>query len=192
MNKYVSIDIETTGVDPENNQILEIGAIIEDVNNLFSFDEIPKFKRILRHPIYSGAAFAINMNQRIFKELAKERSDEKITYPGLVVQEFADFLLANGFDVPENEKRIKIVAAGKNFSSFDRMFLQKLPNWKAKITTGHRTLDPGMMYLDFKKDANTPSLKLCKERAGVAGEVTHNALEDAWDVIQVLRPFYSN
>lgn len=32
--KYLSIDIETTGVDPLNNQILSVGIIVEDIPNL--------------------------------------------------------------------------------------------------------------------------------------------------------------
>lgn len=32
--KYVSIDIETSGLDPEINNVLSIGAVIEDTANL--------------------------------------------------------------------------------------------------------------------------------------------------------------
>jgi hypothetical protein len=34
------------------------------------------------------------------------------------------------------------------------------------------------------------SLDKCKERAKIQGEVTHDALEDAWDVIELLRTQY--
>jgi hypothetical protein len=44
--------------------------------------------------------------------------------------------------------------------------------------------------VDWKNDKSLPNLTTCKERAGVSGIVTHNALEDAWDVIEVLRKFY--
>ena len=36
----------------------------------------------------------------------------------------------------------------------------------------------------------TLNMITCKERAGVDGIVTHNALEDAWDVVQLLRKKY--
>ena len=42
----------------------------------------------------------------------------------------------------------------------------------------------------WKNDDAAPGLGLCKERAGIEGIVTHNALEDAWDVIEILRKFY--
>jgi hypothetical protein len=69
--KYVVIDIETTGVDPENNQILEFGAVIEDSANPLPIEEIPKFKCVILHDSYNGSAFAINLNRRIFDILAQ-------------------------------------------------------------------------------------------------------------------------
>lgn len=45
--------------------------------------------------------------------------------------------------------------------------------------------------MDFKNDDWLPNLTTCKEKAGLEEtEVTHNALDDAWDVIQVLRAKY--
>jgi hypothetical protein len=46
------------------------------------------------------------------------------------------------------------------------------------------------LYVDWKTDSDVPNLLKCKERAGINGTVTHNALEDAWDVIEVLRKKY--
>jgi len=47
-----------------------------------------------------------------------------------------------------------------------------------------------MLFLDWETDEELPSLTNCKARAGIKGNVTHDALEDAWDVVQVLRNFY--
>jgi hypothetical protein len=44
--------------------------------------------------------------------------------------------------------------------------------------------------VDWNNDKSLPNLTTCKERAGIEGVVTHDALEDAWDVIEVLRKFY--
>ena len=37
------------------------------------------------------------------------------------------------------------------------------------------------------EDERLPDLLTCKERAGIKGKVTHKAIEDAWDVIELLR-----
>jgi oligoribonuclease (3'-5' exoribonuclease) len=41
--KYISVDIETTGLDPEKNKIISVAAIIEDTENKLPFDQCPKF-----------------------------------------------------------------------------------------------------------------------------------------------------
>jgi hypothetical protein len=92
--------------------------------------------------------------------------------------------------INSNTKPITLNVAGKNFGTFDKLFLQELPWWQKLIRTRQRVLDPAILMVDWKKDISLPNLTTCKERAGIEGVVTHNALEDAWDVIEVLRKFY--
>jgi hypothetical protein len=92
--------------------------------------------------------------------------------------------------INSNTKPITLNVAGKNFGTFDKLFLQELPWWQKLIRTRQRVLDPAILMVDWKKDTSLPNLTTCKERAGIEGVVTHNALEDAWDVIEVLRKFY--
>jgi len=87
-------------------------------------------------------------------------------------------------------KPITFNAAGKNFGTFDKRFLEKLPRWQQLFRVRQRILDPAILFCDFKNDEFLPSLTVCKERAQVKGIVTHNALEDAWDVITLLRTKY--
>ncbi len=192
--KYISVDIETTGIDPEVDQVLEIGAIIEDTCNLLSFDKIPKFKCIVEHNKYTGNAFAINLNQRIFEILAKipdgrkdmvahcqYKVDHNILTPQQAVNEFTKFLRNNNIQSGYS-------AAGKNYAGFDNLFLKKFENWPK---AHQRVIDPGVLFVDFRKDWITPNLETCKQRAGLSNtKVSHDALEDAWDVIQVLRAKY--
>jgi hypothetical protein len=51
-------------------------------------------------------------------------------------------------------------------------------------------LDPAILCVDWENDKQLPSLDDCKKRHSLEGEVTHDAVEDAWDIIQVLRKFY--
>ena len=39
-----------------------------------------------------------------------------------------------------------ITPAGKNFASFDRQFLKRLPDFEKKVRLHHRTLDPAMLF----------------------------------------------
>jgi len=220
--KYISIDIETTGLNSENNTILSIGAIIEDTTNKLPFEEVPKFNvAILQHQI-TGSPRAITMNKEVIqligeylegdmelRNLYNQNSGYKFVDEVDVAKEFFDFLWSNqiGYELDfnktvrmidkkafpmfgSNTKPILINVAGKNFGTFDKLFLEKLPWWKKLIQPKQRIIDPAILCCDWYNDFALPSLTQCKERLEITGEVTHNALEDAWDVIQVLRKFY--
>jgi len=210
--RYVSIDIETSGLDSENNQVLSIGAIIEDTKLKLPWDEVPKFNAIVLQRQISGSPRALTMNKGIvelmgeylegdneLKEKHRKYSGYNFYYPEEVIKEFYYFLYNNygaikgEYETPpitSNTKFILINVAGKNFGTFDQMFLQKLPWWQKIIRVKQRIIDPAVLCCDWNMDDELPSLKKCKERLKVEGVVTHNALEDAWDVIQVLRKFY--
>lgn len=75
----------------------------------------------------------------------------------------------------------------KNVAGFDMPFLNTLPAWKTTTKFHHRVIDPGMLYFNPLTDSVPPDLKECKKRAGLPELVTHEALDDAWDVIQLVR-----
>ena len=193
---YVSIDCEMTGLDPETCQLLEIGAIIEDTNNIKQIDEIPKFSCIVEHEHLMGQPMGLHMNSRIIEILAKmedlnkvERSEyrklHKIIPASMVASSFQIWLAANGIKTDTN--RVVITVAGKNFAGADKKFLDKVPNWSKHIQIRQRIIDVGGMYTDWKNDEILPNLNKCLERGGLIGEVDHVAVHDAWDVIRAVR-----
>ena len=188
--KYFSIDIETTGVDSDNHQILEIGAIFEDTEKQLSFEEIPKFHCFVKHNEIRGVAFALNMNARILEILAhpSKHKDENI-----IRNEDASFELGvwvrNCLQTREGEIP-EIICAGKNFASFDKQFLENLPHWKHYIKIKSRSIDPAILYTDFKNDTDVANTKDCMERAELKYENEHYAIYDAWNIIQLLRKKY--
>jgi hypothetical protein len=46
--------------------------------------------------------------------------------------------------------------------------------------------------MDWKNDESLPNLQKCMDRCKIKGEVTHDALQDAIDVVQVLRVVTGN
>jgi hypothetical protein len=223
--KYLSIDIETTGLDRENDQILSIGAIVEDTNNLLPFDEIPKFHAAIKRENISGSMFAINLNRMLIRTIVQyqnaKNQDEKNDIVHLTGMQFVDeldvvellyqFCYRNGLVdfTPEdlakaskvvdgvrypmlssNMAKANITCAGKNFGTFDKIFLERLPRWKQVFKIRQRIIDPSVLYTDWKNDESLPGLSDCKKRAGLSEVVTHNALEDSWDVIELMRKHY--
>lgn len=190
--KYVSIDIETTGLNPETCQVIEFAAVIEDTSRPdVPVDELPSFRKLVRHDIYQGEAYAIALNANKFVQLAdNKRPFHDKTRAAFIAPSFSNFLLSNGIGNPEVSGPIKVIAAGKNFASFDLQFLKRLPEWNNCIRVSSRILDPGNLFFDPELDEELPDLLTCKQRAGLEGAVAHDALEDARDVIRVIRKYY--
>ena len=53
-------------------------------------------------------------------------------------------------------------------------------------------IDPAILCMDWTTDAGLPNLAECMKRAGIEGVVTHDALQDAIDVVRVLRSITKN
>ena len=223
--KYISIDIETTGLDPDFNQILSIGAVIEDTLNPLPFEELPKFHAVIKRESVYGSIFALNLNRDLIqamKDYSEARTQElkdeieesfgakfyeedevvealyQFCYRNNLVEFDPDFLnkhikVVDGIAYPilgSNMKKTYLNCAGKNFAGFDKKFLEKLPRWKQVFSIRSRVLDPGILFVDWINDESIPSLDQCKQRAGIDGVVTHNAVEDAMDVVMLLRRCY--
>jgi len=188
--KYISLDIETTGLNPETCDVLEVGAYLEDTANPLPREELPSFHRYVWKENYKGEPFALAMNVNIFKKildlrkrwLNNESCSEITTFTGMTSC-FGSWLDKNGLD----DRTAKTVLAGKNIAGFDIPFMNTFPAWKDCFKFHHRVIDPGMLYFNPLTDTVPPDLKECKKRAGLPELVTHEALDDAWDVIQLVR-----
>lgn len=195
MKQYISIDIETTSLDPKTGQIIEFAAIIEDLEKKLPFEECPKFQAILEYPLYKGEAYPLHMHNEMFKKLGenqkksnKEKEELGIIPAHELGERFLLFLQMNGYKLTDT-----INVAGKNFGMFDMRFLREHNCDFGRVFTdivkiSHRILDPAILFFDPKIDDRLPNLEECKKRAGLTDTtIAHTALEDAWDVIQVMR-----
>jgi hypothetical protein len=176
--KYVSIDLETTGLDAEQCQIIEFGAVYDDLSKPFNVAR-RVFHRFVRHPVYTGEPYALAMNQKILYTLAAGKDPDICDVKNLA-DVFHSWLYGFGMELP-------IVVAGKNFAGFDKPFLRHVPFFNALNRLHHRCLDPGSMYFDPTRDEVVPSTQECLRRAGLDDTVSHTAVEDAMDVCRLIR-----
>jgi DNA polymerase III epsilon subunit-like protein len=194
--KYLSIDIETTGLNPKTCDILQFAAVLDDTSNPKPIEDLPRFEAIFIQDSYKGDPFALSMHSEIFKKIAISRKKNLEYCPDnnihFMIIDFlptalASFLLKNDFSFSEKNSNIYINIAGKNVSSFDIPFLNaKIKDWEG-ICFLNRSIDPAILYFDLENDVSLPDMKTCMQRAGIDGEVAHTAMEDALVVVKLLR-----
>lgn len=190
--KYVSIDIETTGLDPDKCQVVEIAAVVDSGLDT-PIKELPAFRFICVRDQYTGDPYALSMHARLFEQIATGRYPRQVIKPNYVE------LWGNPNNFPMvfanwlRSQKISPVAfnvVGKNFANFDSRFLRRMVD-AGCINWNYRIMDVGSMYVR-PGDRWLPSTGECCERAGLypADEIdgsVHEALFDARTVVALVR-----
>jgi hypothetical protein len=187
--RYVAIDCETTSLDPEREQVLEL-ALVAEVDWQTPVELLPSLHLLVEHDELRGDPVALAMNARLIAELAKplgQRSLRSVLHYW-VGQEVARFFNEH-MPCPRDRPR-NVTVAGKNCSTFDLPFLSRLPGWPAERVR-HRVLDVGCLWFDPATDEKIPDSAECFRRAGLEGPPPHAALEDARAVVQMVRRWYA-
>lgn len=179
--KYLSIDIETTCVNPKKPEnILQISMIVEDPTNPLPLEKLPHFTCFIKHDRVEGEPYAMGMNGWIMDIISGRAEGKHPIYKAKDWEEIALAFIRHHFG-----DSTRIVAAGKNFAGFDQQFLPA----RLASKLDFRCIDPTSVFWNPYAD-KMPSLTFIKKELGIEGEVTHDAYDDALDVIKVLRTKY--
>lgn len=167
---YCSIDIETTGLNPETDQILEVGAVLALKPG--SLLDMPTFHTRIRYDRLEGAPYALMLNSKIIEDMAKLPREDVDGWIRLhdLGKLFRKWLEENGVE--------RVHPCGKNFQGFDRQFLWRVPGWPKQMFT-HRALDCGTMYASWH---GIPGLDAFLDPPGLEGKA-HEALFDAYKAL---------
>jgi hypothetical protein len=210
--KYISLDIETTGLDKDKNQVVEVGAVLDEIGSTTPIEELPKFRAVLLHDVLVSAVYCANLHRDLWVEIleAQQIYSSEIKKDSFVVGVFGGrehtvyckpkmfetlfhrWLGENFFspfraeETRNNSETIKINVAGKNPGTFDIPFLEALPGWRGLVKFQRRVLDPASHCI-LPDDEHIPDLQECLKRCGLEGTVQHTAVDDAIDIIRVIR-----
>jgi len=175
--RFVSIDIETTSIEPHRGQILSVGAVLSDLADDRS---ISQFYQTIQHERLVGDLSAILMNSDLLRQIESGYGNPVSIINAYYL--FSDWLQQHGVEG-------RLVAAGKNVASFDLAWLRHhCRPWADRFH--YRTLDPTIAYT-LPTDTVPPDLGTCLSRAGLPARVTHNALSDAEAVARLIRYTFS-
>ncbi len=180
--KYLSIDVETGGLDPAVNSLLEVGCVLADTSK--GYIGCPTL-RIGVLPEGNGPYVlhpkAAAMNAELLDQLQNNPGAfDRIAQQQIVGNLIFNWLRDNGYE-PESDDKIHVNVAGKNVT-FDLGFIHA-----EGIKFRHRRLDPMMLFLR-NKDEVGPDLKECCKRAGIdlANFRLHTAVHDAQLVVELI------
>lgn len=177
---YLSIDIETTSLDPKTGVILEVAAVYDDLES--PLEDLMRFHKIIDYSqeAFMGDAYAIQMNVDIFREMCALKTPiAPVDFLEVVAKEWHTFLA----NLPEGKAGKRFTVAGKNAAGFDIPWLNH--HLFATSAFKHKVLDPAPMY--FQELGKMASLLEIKKHIGLEDSVSHGALDDALDVIKCIR-----
>jgi oligoribonuclease len=172
--RFISIDIETTGLDPKSSQLLSIGMTLGDTTEPIAKIRAgaPSFHVGITRPVTEvrGELLALRMNGPLIDHMtydtppafSYENVKDAAALPTCLVSDGEEvrYLMRQWLDV--NWGREPILFAGKNAASFDLPYLDQAIGQFAP--RHHRVLDPTLAFTSAG-DLTPPDLETCVERA---------------------------
>lgn len=212
--KYLSLCLLTTGSNPSNSDVLEIGMIKEDSKNPLSYKDSPKLRLWVDKEFYRGSPAGLIINTHIFQKIQELRNSKstRLTDPEKVFTKIGQFLKKNfytvkthtaqpvnlpgfGMDVHahsprviiEEPKEIPILASNWNSAM---PFLRRFKDFDS-IPFSKNPLTP--MLIDWENDDFAPSFEDIKNRLNLEDDDSDadDSLKVAWDNIRVMRTLYN-
>lgn len=212
--QYLSIDIETTGLPSEGPvRIVEVAVVVDAFDGgRFDRPEDPYRISFYVHPSDAPPSYVWDNAQLVAHKMHEGsglksswwRAPQEIAgmWYGLrspggfavldssVGRVICGWLQSIGFLDDEETGPYRVNLAGKNVAAFDLPLLRELTDWDGHLVGRHRIMDPGPLYLRPREDHALPNQTQCLQRAGMEDLVAHTALQDAWQVVWLLRNRY--
>jgi oligoribonuclease (3'-5' exoribonuclease) len=209
--KFLSLDLETTGLDPKTSSILEIGAVIGDTSDPYekiSFWPKMTLARIEDSDepgksVFTGTPFALALNAGLLRRIAQApslRQEPESYWVPEFFSKVADWsgirwlsspwtfgeVLSDFLDTYlPNETGIQVV--GCNVGSFDLQFLARESSSETVLSRlHHRTIELGSLAKGFlRTDGRAISSSEMNRQFLGKDQVAHTALEDAKDAAEI-------
>lgn len=212
--KYLSIDVETAGLNPAEHDLLAVAIVPGDDSKDQTPEELARESLLLVLPARDGSirgevgAMVLHAESGtgILRRLERARTwlEKQSSANGWGPFEAdprgANWIAAwrSGAAIPVEDWLLygrgfteNVVVAGKNVGTFDLRFFEKDHGLKTCVLSrfDHRVLDIGPMFLRSEDD-RVPGMSKCRERTGVTmppGWLAHDPLTDAVEVVLMVR-----
>lgn len=193
--RIVSVDIETSGFHPRQNNVLEVAAIVGSLDKADAANlRFAHFHCFLQHEqvVWDPSTLDFHRRNGWFEyrdEMIKHNNvpmlndDAFITKFGMFLAEYDCWDQSNS----DPKLRYSATAVGKNFGSFDLQFLENIYGFRKCKFFRHRAIDLGNLLWLPKVDGNVlPSSEVCAKLIDSSGQVKHRAMDDAMLMLYLL------
>lgn len=204
--KYLSFDIESFDIIPHPDNVISFAFVLADTEVNADPSTLPHIHVLLCGAPHSTSDVALAMNAWLFAARAIAKGTKPDYLRKLLPAESVDKALSAKFThqlkgglaseecvalikefVATHFGKEKANLAGKNCAGFDVQFLPL----ELKALFAARVLDPGSSLVRAD-DAKIPDQAECCRRVGINDTVTHDALGDARQVVEIFnRVFHS-
>lgn len=200
--RILSLDIETTGLDFNSDDILELGLVAYDTSKPFVPTPENTLRIVFLHQRLSGSIFALNLNRQIIAEINSKpkaypefHEDGQKTTVYINPEDAESFNSLINWFILANNLGGTLNVAGKNAAGFDIPFLKTKPLFNDFTNRlSHKVLDAGSVYFNPSLDTESlPGLAECCKRAGLKNTtVTHISTDDAIMVVRCLEAKFNS
>lgn len=145
--KICYIDIETTGLNFQDNKVLQVAAVVDDLENPKPINELPIFNVLIRHTyaeLFQDShgesmgidPYVLKINEKLFDNLKLLPKDDLTDSDGYKMDLVDRLNFTHAFtkylekSYAKTEK-IKIHVGGKNVAAFDLRFIEQMLRWTA-------------------------------------------------------------
>lgn len=174
--KYIAFDIETTGLDPKKHQVLEMAAVLETEDKNIPVKELPLWHVTFKFDTVCIDPELVEMHKDLLTGVRKGTTKHYRNLPAMFAEDsFREWLGVDKYQIHTKN------FAGKNLQGFDFRFVPWVQRYAHR-----RVLDPAILYAELG-DVVLPNLVECKKRAGLSEHVSHSAVDDARDIVRLLR-----
>lgn len=174
MPRLIAFDLETTGLNPLEDQILQLGAVVFDTDGYAA-----EFSTLCKQDRYEGDAYALQMNAKILYRLATEK------HPHI-----RDALINFELWAEEQCKGERLSPVGFNVAAFDLLFWAT--EKRRHLSTpnaifSHRPIELGSLLAgsDGLPTSSNHAVKSILDKP-----VSHDALEDVRDARRLYLHWY--
>jgi len=183
--KYLTIDIVTTGDDIFKNQIIEIGAVIDDLSKPIPIDEIPKFHYYIDNHMINGTPDKLLSLHKQLIIISEKKDKYPIINSSEVIDFFHNWLIDNSVILSQCPMYTLAIDGHKKINFLYRDLLNTKCDFKKDYY--YDIFNPMILFCDPKNQKIPTVNETLLETKNYKKRKNNNILDNVYDIVRLMR-----